>query len=160
MVADQALFLLFTHRFAAFFLVRGSPLQNEICQLQQVVGDGDYGDGAGSFGIAFAGNAPERNHGFPSLVWLVLLRPALRLFPGHRALQEPRCFSLGNWAGSGSHFGQNRGGVFIHRRQTAQKLPLLDIAGIDDFLSNLLVERQDLFSRNSRWATLNRIISR
>jgi hypothetical protein len=59
-----------------------------------------------------------------------------------------------------SHFGQNRGGVFIHRRQTAQKLPLLDIAGIDDFLSNLLVERQDLFSRNSRWATLNRIISR
>src|ERR1700680_3508924 len=42
-----------------------------------------------------------RSQRLPVLVWLLLFRPALRLLPGHRPLQDPRCFSSGNCVGSG-----------------------------------------------------------
>ena len=59
MVADQALLLLLSHRLAAPFFIGCAALQDKISELQQVVGDGDDGDGAAPFGRAFSGNAPK-----------------------------------------------------------------------------------------------------
>src|SRR5215475_1553282 len=42
-----------------------------------------------------------RNHGFPPVVWLLRLFPALRLFPGHTPAHELNCPSDGNCRISG-----------------------------------------------------------